>query len=101
MKHNTIWGWTLLLLVCSMGFSKSWAQQPRALKLQEAIELGLKNSNQLKYNTAKIEEATAALREAVDRKLPEATVSGSYLRLNHPYINLQPKSDPNPGGGGG
>jgi outer membrane protein len=100
MKHNTTRHLVLLLLLCSMGVSKSWAQQQKVLKLQEAIELGLKNSNQLKYNTAKIEEATAALREAVDRKLPEATVSGSYLRLNHPYINLQPKSDPNPGSGG-
>ena len=99
MKHNTTRYWILLLLACSMGFSKSWAQQQRVLKLQEAIELGLKNSNQLKYNTAKIEEATAALREALDRKLPEANISGSYLRLNHPYINLQPKSDSNPGGG--
>src|SRR6476469_2724342 len=102
MKHNTVWRWTLLLLLSSMGISKSWAQAPqRQLNLQEAIDLSLKNSSQLKYSTAKIEEATGALREALDRRLPDAKVSGSYLRLTNPTLDLKIKTGGSGGGGGG
>src|SRR5215212_1788484 len=99
MKHNTARYCMLLLLVCSMGFLKSWGQEKRTLGLQEAIDLSVKNSSQLKYSTAKIEEATGALREAIERRLPEASVSGSYLRLNNPNIDLKLKT--NSGGGSG
>jgi outer membrane protein len=101
MKRNTVWRWALLLLLSSMGISKSWAQERRQLTLQETIDLSLKNSSQLKYSTAKIEEATGALREAVERKLPDAKVSGSYLRLNNPNINLKIKTGSGSGGGSG
>ena len=101
MKHNTVWRWTLLLLLSSMGISKSWAQAPqRQLNLQEAIDLSLKNSSQLKYSTAKIEEATGALREALDRRLPDAKVSGSYLRLTNPTLDLKIKTGGSGGGSG-
>lgn len=100
MKHNTARRWAALLLLGSMGILKSWAQERHALTLQEAIDLSVKNSTQLKYSSAKIEEATAALREAVERKLPEASVSGSYLRLNSPNIDLKVKPTSNGGGTG-
>jgi outer membrane protein TolC len=68
------------------------AQEKKTLGLNEAIDLGVQNSKQLKYNQAKIEEATAALKEAVERKLPDAKVSGSYLRLNSANFELKTKS---------
>ena len=71
----------------------SFAQQKQTLTLPEAIDLSIKNSKQLKSSAAKIEEATAALKEAVERRLPDASVSGSYLRLNNPNINLKTKKD--------
>ena len=74
------------------------AQETRSLALPEAIELSIKNSHQLKNSEAKIEEATAALKEAVDKKLPNASVSGSYLWLNSPNIDMKTKQD-NSGGG--
>lgn len=76
------------------------AQETRSLALPEAIELSLKNSHQLKNSQAKIEEATAALKEAVDKKLPDASISGSYLWLNSPNISMKTKTD-NGGGSGG
>ena len=69
------------------------AQEKKYLTLQEAIDLSLKNSKSLKSNAAKIEEATAALREAVERKLPDATISGSYLRVNSPTVDVKMKQD--------
>ena len=43
----------------------------KSLSLQEAIDLSIKNSNQLKASQARIEQATGALQEAKDNKLPE------------------------------
>lgn len=64
-------------------------QEKRSLSLTDAIELSLKNSHQLKNSQAKIEEATAALKEAVQKKLPDASVSASYLRLTTANIDLK------------
>jgi len=75
------------------------AQEKKPISLQEAIELGLKNSNQLKSNKAQIEEANAALKEAEQKRLPDAKVSGSYMYLNNPNIDMKAKS--NSGGGSG
>ena len=50
------------------------AQEKKTLTLNEAIDLSIKNSHQLKNSQAKIEEATAALKEAVEKKLPDASV---------------------------
>ncbi|MGI8633871.1 MAG: TolC family protein, partial [Segetibacter sp.] len=45
-------------------------------------------------------EATANLTEALERRLPEAAVSGSYVRLNNPNIDVKTKSTSNSGSGG-
>jgi outer membrane protein TolC len=73
------------------------AQDTRPLGLNEAIDLSLKNSKQLKVSTAKIDEATAALKEAVQRKLPDASATASYLRLTNANVSLKTKD--NSGGG--
>lgn len=66
--------------------------QNRPITLQEAVDLSIKNSKQLKINRARMEEASAAVREAIQKKLPEATVSGSYIRLTNPAIDMKTKS---------
>lgn len=68
------------------------AQEKKILSLDEAINLSIKNSHLLKGNQAKIEEATAALKEAVEKKLPSATASASYLRLNSANFDLKTKN---------
>lgn len=74
-------------------------QEKKQLTLAEAIDLGIKNSHLLKSNQAKIEEATAVLKEAVEKKLPSASVSGSYLRLAAANFDLKTKSNSSSGTG--
>jgi len=68
------------------------------LTIKQAIDLSIKNNKQLKNNRAKIDEATAAVREAKDGRLPDFKISGSYLRLNNPNVNLKTKSGSSGGG---
>src|SRR3954447_14564627 len=75
------------------------AQDTKRLGLKEAIDLSIQNSKQLKISGAKIEEATASLKEAVQRRLPDAKVAAAYLRLNSAKVDM--KAPPNPNGGGG
>lgn len=89
---------TGVVLLFSFFCLRSEAQERRMLKLNEAIELSLQNSKFLKSSQAKIEEATAALKEAVQKKLPDVSMSGSYLRFNNPNVDL--KTSNNNGGGG-
>ncbi len=88
-----------LLLVCTVLITSFFvthqvkAQATKNLTLQEAITLSLKNSKQLKNSRAKIDEATASVKEAMERKLPDVNVSGSYLHLNNPHISLKSAKD--------
>ena len=92
MKHNlTTAG--IFLLLCLVNIQSLLAQDStRTITLKEAINLSVTNSHLLKNNKAKIDEATAVIKEASERRLPDVTVSGSYLYLPvSPNINL--KSD--------
>ena len=92
-------GSILAVLVSSLISFTSFSQEKRNLTLPEAIDLSIKNSKQLKGSQARIDQATAALREAVDRRSPELGVSGSYLRLNKPLVELETKKDNGTTGG--
>lgn len=76
-----------------------FAQDTKNLSLNEAIELSIKNSKQLKVSTAKIQEATASLTEAIQRRLPDASVTGSYMKLSNANVSL--KTQQQSGGSGG
>lgn len=73
------------------------AQTTKNLSLSEAIELSIKNSGQLRISQAKIDEATAELREARERRLPDIKTTASYMRLNSPKVDMKLKT----GGSGG
>ncbi|MBS1688806.1 MAG: TolC family protein, partial [Bacteroidetes bacterium] len=79
------------------------AQETKNLTLDEAIQLSLQNSKQLKLSRAKIDDATASLREARENRLPDLKASGSYLRINNPNVDLKVKlgSSSNSGSGSG
>lgn len=77
------------------------AQDKRPLSLNEAIDLSIKNSKQLKINRAKIEQASAVVKEAIDRRLPDAKVSGSYIYLTNPKIDMKTKSNSSGSGNSG
>lgn len=91
MKHKII-----LMTAALLATQFILAQETRTLTLNEAIDLGLKNSHQLKSNEAKILEATANIKEAEERKLPDASISGSYL-----YLPVNPSIDMKTGSGSG
>lgn len=94
MKYKIIF---LLALFVFSGTLK--AQDKKILGLEEAIDLGIKSSRQLKISQAKIEEASAALQEAIEKKLPNASVTASYLRLNNANIDLKSSNNNNGGSG--
>lgn len=79
---------------------QSQPAEKKILTLTEAIQLSVKNSHQLKNSQAKIEEATAALKEAVQKKLPDAGVTGSYLRLTTANVDLKTSGNGNGSGSG-
>ena len=94
--NKRLTGW--LIAIGLLVFTCAGAQEKKLISLNEAIDLGLKNSKQLKNSQAKIEEATASLKEANQKRLPDASVSASYLRLNSANIDLKTKT--NNGGSG-
>ncbi len=53
--------------------------QPRTLSLEEAEQLGIQNSKQLKRNQYKIDQALARFAQAKDAALPTTKVSFQYL----------------------
>ena len=85
MKHKL-----LFIIAGLLSIQTMLAQQSRTITLKEATEFTLAYSKTLKANKTKIEEAAAAIKEAYERKLPEASISGSYLYLPvQPNINLK------------
>lgn len=75
------------------------AQEQKQLSLRDAIDLSIRNSKQLKLSDARVLEATAGLREARERRLPDASIQGSYLRLNRPDIDMKTGNQDNNGEG--
>jgi outer membrane protein len=65
------------------------AQEQRPLSLSEAIQLSIDNSKSLKIAKAKILQSSAEWSEAKTRRLPDLQVSGSYLRMNEPNVQLK------------
>jgi len=53
--------------------------QNRTLSLEEAVQLGIQNSKELKRSQYKINEALSRLDQAKDARLPSAKVSFQYL----------------------
>ncbi len=66
------------ILLFSLSISQISGQETRTISLDEAVDLGIKNSKNLKIDAAKIEESTAQLVEAKNNQLPSLKVSASY-----------------------
>jgi outer membrane protein len=64
-------------------------QDVKSLSLQETINLSLKNSHTLKASLAKSAEAAAVLIQAEENRLPNASVSGSYLYMANPNLAIK------------
>jgi outer membrane protein len=84
----------IVLTLLSSIFTTAEAQNKKGLTLDEAIQLSLLNSKELKLNQEKINEANAALRQATEGRLPDLKANGAYLRMHNPDITLKLKSSP-------
>lgn len=80
---------TILLLALNLLPLISKSQDSTMLTLQQTIDLTVKNSHALKAATARNDAASARLKQAIEEKLPSASVSGSYLYLANPNIALK------------
>ena len=67
----------VVFFLLSMGLMAD--AQPRKLSIDEAVQLGLQNSKELKRQQYKIDEALARLAQAKDAQLPSLKVSFQYL----------------------
>jgi outer membrane protein len=81
----------LLFLFAALLLQTPAFTQTKSLSLDEAIEMSLANSSRLKLSETRILQAAAALREAKEKRLPDFTISGSYIRLNEPTVDLKVK----------
>ncbi len=87
-----------LLLACLVQTARS-QESLYNLSLDNAIDLSVKNSKQLKSSRARIDEATAVLHQAKDQQLPDFKLSGSYLYLSSPTVDLKTGSGLDTGAG--
>ncbi|SEL47299.1 Outer membrane protein TolC [Chitinophaga rupis] len=95
-KYRSLW---MLVLPLLLAFSiPGRAQDGKVLTLKDAIDLSIKNSKQLRLNQTKITSALNAVKDAKARQLPDANISGSYLRVNKPNIDLKSSGDSSGGG---
>lgn len=85
MTHRTIKLSCLALLLPGM----LYAQNVKKLTLQEAIQLGIENSKNLKLSQNKIDEALANLEVVKDNALPTAKVNLIYNHAEIPTNQLQ------------
>lgn len=82
--NNTVIAFSLFI-----GVVHANAQEKKQLTLDEAVQMGIQNSKNLKIDAAKIEEATADLLDAKNKQLPDLKLSGSYMRLTNAKVDLK------------
>lgn len=105
MKLNSTYRrlWSLAVCVILAIPYTSQAQDKKSLSLKEAITLSIQNSKELKLSKTRIDAALASVKTANNAQLPDVSVSGSYLRINEPNVDLKLKlgSSDSSGSGGG
>lgn len=89
MKHKLKLAVLIISILSLVKIQTLYSQDTRKITLKEAIDQAVTNSHLLKNNKAKINEAIAAVQEANERKLPDLSISGSYMYFPvAPNINL-------------
>src|ERR1017187_7132851 len=79
-----------LLLISNAGFTQD---NGRKISMDEAIDLSIKNSKPLRAAHARVDQAIANTTISKQDQLPDLSISGSYLRVTQPNIDLQYKSN--------
>ena len=93
MKHNIYNKLYAIVITAALALPAHhvYAQNTRNLSLDEAINLSIKNSKQLKLSKAKVDEAVAAYKDAWNNHFPDVKATGSFIYLNNPVIDLKLK----------
>ncbi len=82
----------LILIISAAGFS-----QVRKLTLRQSLELGMKNSKELKIAKAKVISGDAKITEVGSQMLPQLKFSAGYTRLSEvPPFEVTLPFSPNP-----
>jgi outer membrane protein len=92
---------SVFALVAGLPLLVNAQSETRKITAKEAVKLSLQNNKQLKISKAKIDEAAANVKEAEDRRLPEASVSAMYMLFNNPNVDLKLKMGGDSSGSGG
>lgn len=85
MKINN-WSISALLLIFSLSVQ---AQQKKQLTVDEVMQLAFNNSVDAKLLDSKVKAKELEFENSKTNILPEAKVSGSYLAINNPNIDLK------------
>ncbi len=80
------WSTTCLLLAASVF---SFAQEKRHLELEEVIQLAASQSSNAKLLDAQVKTSQLKYEEAKDSRLPDSKISGTYLAINNPTVDLK------------
>jgi outer membrane protein len=93
MNLRTTISATALIPLLLLSFSGYAQDSGRKITLDEAIDLSIKNSKHLRADQARIQQAVANTTISKQNQLPDLKITGSYLRLTQPNIDLQYKSN--------
>jgi outer membrane protein len=93
MNLRNIFNYLALLPILLLSFSGYSQNGGRKISLDEAIDLSIKNSKPLRAAHARIDQAASNTTVSKQNQLPDFKISGSYLRLTQPNIDLQYKSN--------
>ena len=92
MKHNIYSKLGKIAIVLAIALPATvYAQNSRNLSMDEAVNLSIQNSKQLKLSKAKVDEAVANYKDAWNNHLPDVKATGSFIYLNNPSIDLKLK----------
>ncbi|MBG6111049.1 outer membrane protein TolC [Flavobacterium sp. CG_9.10] len=79
----------MLFGIFFMGISAVEAQEKKSLKLDEAISMAWKNSNEVSLANAKVATKKYELQSTKNSQYPDLKVSGQYQRLTKASIDLK------------
>ncbi|MCC9136011.1 TolC family protein [Pontibacter silvestris] len=84
------------MVLCLLATSAASAQGAKNITLQEAINLGLQNSKELKLSQTKIDQAIAQYHQVKDQALPTGSVSYTYNHAEIPTTTFQMSKEAEP-----
>ncbi|MBE9584517.1 TolC family protein [Mucilaginibacter sp. JRF] len=87
--HRQLFVYAIFAALLAMLLTTAANAQDKALSLDEAINMGVANSKQLKLSKSKIDQAVEQYNQAKDRSLPTGSVSFGYNRAQIPANRLQ------------